>query len=98
MTSDVYVAKIPELDLYCEFIINDYIFYMTIDISKHPDCDVFVRFYPSHFEIWIRGRPFDVNYPKNIIIDPDTVKRTRKNGIIDVTAKIVKRNLKLFPF
>ena len=45
-----------------------------------------------------KRQTFNVNYPKNIIIDPDTVKRTRKNGIIDVTAKIVKRKFKLFSF
>ena len=71
---------------------------MTINISKHSDCDIFVRSYPSHFEIWLNGKSFNINYPKNIIIDPDTIERTRKNGIIDITAKIIKRKFKLFLF
>ena len=42
---------------------------MTIDVSKYADCDVFVRFDPTYFVIWIRGSPLEVNYPKGIVID-----------------------------
>ena len=98
MTSDVYTAKISDLDLYCELIIDKNTLYITIDISKHPDRGIFVRLYPLHFEIWLNGKSFNINYPKNVIIDPDTINRTRKNGIIDITAKIIKRKFKLFSF
>jgi hypothetical protein len=34
----------------------------------------------------------EVNYPKGIVIDSDSVVRVRKNGLIDVEAKVARKS------
>ena len=87
---DFYTTELED-GLYFEMIlIRDRVF-LTIDMSKHADCDIFIRFYPTHFVIWIRGRPLEVNYPKGIVIDLDSVVKIRKNELVDVEAKVVRK-------
>lgn len=83
-------AELGEEVYFETILVGDRIF-LTIDLSNYVDCDVFVKFYPTHFVIWIRGRPLEVNYPRGIVIDPDSVVKTRKNGLIDVEAKVVRK-------
>ncbi len=89
---EFYVTELQEYELYFETIVVGDRMFMTIDISKYADCDIFVRFYSTHFVIWIRGSPLEVNYPKGIVIDPDSVVRVRRNGLIDVEAKVVRKS------
>jgi len=61
---DFYVTELQEYELYFETIVVGDRMFMTIDVSKYGD--VFVRFYPSHFVIWIKGEPLEVNYPGEV--------------------------------
>ncbi len=50
-------AELGEGVYFETILVGDRIF-LTIDLSNYVDCDVFVKFYPTHFVIWIRGASF----------------------------------------
>jgi hypothetical protein len=89
--NEVYVAEIPELQIYAEAIIDNGTLYLTIDATHIPPQNVYTKVNSTNCALYIYDEPLYINYPNGIKVDPDTAKVRKCNGLIDITAKIVKR-------
>ncbi len=87
---DIQVVECPEYGIYTETIVDSEkkTLYVTIDASNVTN--VYVRVHSRGLSIFIDEEAFYVDFPEGIVVDPESVKKTYVNGVVDVTARIVR--------
>jgi hypothetical protein len=87
---DIQVVECPEYGIYTETIVDSEkkALYVTIDASNVTN--VYVRVHSRGLSIFIDEEAFHVDFPEGIVVDPESVKKTYVNGVVDITARIIR--------
>lgn len=87
---DIQVVECPEYGIYTETIVDSEkkTLYVTIDASNATN--VYVRVHSRGLSIFIDEETIYMDFPGGVVVDPESAKKTYVNGVVDITARIIR--------